>query len=111
MNDETLHAAFESWETLSSTQEEVLAYEARLKHVLDQEAAIREAELRLQEAEREARLKGRQEGRQEGKQEGRQEGLQSTAERMLKEGFDIETVVRLSGLSREQVYELQQKMG
>lgn len=106
MNDETLHAAFESWETLSSTQEEILAYEARLKNVLDQEAAIREAELRMQEAKQ----KALREGRQKGRQEGIQERLQSTAERMLKEGFDMETVIRLSGLSKEQVYELQQKM-
>ncbi|MBO0589479.1 hypothetical protein [Sporosarcina sp. E16_8] len=49
MNDGTLRTAFQSWEALSGSQEEVLAYEARLKKVLDEEAAVREAELREQE--------------------------------------------------------------
>ncbi|MFX8004401.1 hypothetical protein ABTK66_18670, partial [Acinetobacter baumannii] len=43
VNDETLRTAFQSWEMLSGTQEEVLAYQARLKRVLDEEAARREA--------------------------------------------------------------------
>lgn len=93
MKDDTLYTAFQSWETLSSTQEEVLAYEARLKHVLDEEAAIREAKLREIEARR----------------EGMQEGLQMAAKRMLQEGFDVETVVRLSGLSKEQVEKIKKE--
>ncbi|PIC64079.1 hypothetical protein CSV79_08455 [Sporosarcina sp. P13] len=51
MNDETLRSAFESWEALSGTPAEVFAYESRLKRVLDEEAAVREAELRMKEAE------------------------------------------------------------
>lgn len=51
MQDETLHSAFQSWETLSGTPEEMIAYQARLKRVMDEEAAIREAELRKQETE------------------------------------------------------------
>ncbi|PIC64112.1 hypothetical protein CSV79_08645 [Sporosarcina sp. P13] len=50
MNDETLRSAFENWEALSGTPEEFLAYESRMKRVLDEEAAVKEAELRLQEA-------------------------------------------------------------
>src|SRR5699024_3006212 len=52
MKDETLRNAFQNWEELSKTQEEFLAYESRLKRILDEEAAQREAELRIQEAER-----------------------------------------------------------
>ncbi|UTW68359.1 hypothetical protein KHA80_11795 [Anaerobacillus sp. HL2] len=57
MKDEVLKSAFQGWDVLSATQEEVLAYEARLKQVLDEEAARREAELREQEAREEVRKK------------------------------------------------------
>lgn len=45
MKDENLKNAFRNWEELSMTQEEYLAYESRLKRVLDEEAAQREMEL------------------------------------------------------------------
>lgn len=38
MKDESLHEAFGDWEELSMTQEQRLAYESRLKRVLDEEA-------------------------------------------------------------------------
>ncbi len=98
MKDETLRTAFQSWETLSSTQEEILAYEASLKHVLDEEAAIREAELREMKA------------RQEGLQEGQQKEKELTAKRMLQEGFDVETIIRLTGLSNEQVHKIEREI-
>lgn len=90
MKDETLHTAFQSWEELSATQEEILAYEARLKRVLDEEAAQREAELREQEA--------------------RQEEKEITARLLLADGFDVAAVVRLSRLTEEQVIKIQQEM-
>lgn len=51
MKDETLKNAFQTWEELSMTPEEFLAYESRLKRILDEEAAQREMELRKQEIE------------------------------------------------------------
>ncbi|MHA6250905.1 Rpn family recombination-promoting nuclease/putative transposase [Oceanobacillus sp. CAU 1775] len=54
MKDESLKAAFTGWEELSMTQEEFLAYESRLKHILDEEAAKRESELKLEAANRES---------------------------------------------------------
>jgi len=86
MKDGTLHSAFQSWEALSGSQEEVLAYEARLKRVLDEEAAVREAELR--------------------EQKGRQEEKEITARLLLTDGFDVETVVRLSRLTNDQVLKI-----
>lgn|SRR5699024_2153571 len=38
MKDESLREAFHNWEELSMTQEQRLAYESRLKHILDEEA-------------------------------------------------------------------------
>lgn len=51
MKDETLKNAFQNWEELSMSPEEFLAYESRLKRILDEEAAQRELELRKQEIE------------------------------------------------------------
>lgn len=98
MNDGTLRTAFQSWEALSGSQEEVLAYEARLKKVLDEEAAVREAELREQE--------GRKEGRQKGRQEGRQEEKEITARRLLAKGMDIDDVIEVTELNKEQVLKI-----
>ncbi len=67
MKDESLRSAFQSWEELSMTQEQYLAYESRLKRIIDEEAAQREAELRIQAAEKEGLEKGRKEGKKEGK--------------------------------------------
>ena len=50
MKDEVLRDAFISWEELSSTRDGMLAYRSRLKQIMDEESAIREAELREQAA-------------------------------------------------------------
>lgn len=114
MKDKTLQAAFENWETLSGTPEEVAAYQARLKRILDDEAAVREAELRMQDARkkalREGLEEGRQEGRKEGRKEGRQEEKESTARRLLIRGLSVSEVVEITELEEELVLEIQQKL-
>ncbi|PSL48406.1 hypothetical protein B0H94_1046 [Salsuginibacillus halophilus] len=50
MKDEKLQQAFRSWTQLSQTPDEWLAYESRLKQVLDEEAAKRETELAIEES-------------------------------------------------------------
>ncbi|REB08872.1 Rpn family recombination-promoting nuclease/putative transposase [Sporosarcina sp. BI001-red] len=90
MNDETLRDAFQSWETLSGTPDEILAYQARLKLVLDEEAAVREAELREQDA--------------------RQEEREETAKILLLDGFEIKQVVRISRLTEEQVLKIKEEL-
>ncbi|WP_244943918.1 Rpn family recombination-promoting nuclease/putative transposase [Siminovitchia fortis] len=94
MNDETLRTAFQSWEELSGTQEEMIAYEARLKRVLDEEAAVREAELRVQEA------------REKGKEEGKEE----ITRRLLKMKMDVSTIAEITRLPKERVIEIQEEM-
>lgn len=66
MDDETLRKAFHHWEELSMTPEQFLAYESRLKHIMDEEAAKREAELRAQRAEKEGMERGMKRGMKEG---------------------------------------------
>ncbi|WP_240377290.1 Rpn family recombination-promoting nuclease/putative transposase [Bacillus piscicola] len=94
MKDETLKSAFQGWDVLSASTEEVLAYDARLKQVLDEEAAKREAELRVKEAREEAR----------------EATIKETAKRMLKEGLNVEMVAKFTDLSKEQIQILKEEM-
>nr|WP_231514962.1 Rpn family recombination-promoting nuclease/putative transposase [Oceanobacillus salinisoli] len=106
MKDKSLRDAFQHWEELSMSQEQYLAYESRLKRVMDEEAAQREAELRAQEAEREGREKGIKEGREEGDKKARE----AVAKRLLANGEEIDFVVETTELSKERVIELQQEV-
>ena len=40
MKDENLLEAFNVWENLSQSQESILAYQSRLKHIIDEEAKM-----------------------------------------------------------------------
>ncbi|MBM7649383.1 putative transposase/invertase (TIGR01784 family) [Bacillus ectoiniformans] len=91
MKDEKLKNAFQGWDLLSATHEEVLAYEARVKQVLDEEAARIEAELREKEA------------REEGREEGREEEKRSVIKRMLKQGLEVEQIALIVEVSKEDV--------
>ncbi|WP_106494650.1 Rpn family recombination-promoting nuclease/putative transposase [Lentibacillus sp. Marseille-P4043] len=51
MKDKSLRSAFQNWEELSMEEEQRLAYESRLKQVLDEEAYQRNKELFAQEKE------------------------------------------------------------
>lgn len=46
MKDDTLRNAFEQWEALSGTKEDVTAYKARMKKLFDEQSMIIEAEMR-----------------------------------------------------------------
>lgn len=94
MKDEILKHAFKGWDMLSATQEEVLAYEARLKQVLDEEAIKKEAELREQEA----------------LQQGREEGRRTVIKKMLKKGMDVETVATILECSVEEIKQIHQEL-
>lgn len=122
MKDETLRTAFHNWEVLSATQEEALAYEVRLKHILDEEATIREAELREQEALKRGMEKGMERGIQEGIKEGIKEGIregiregekqanEAIARRLLEKGMDLNTIMEITGLDSEQIIKMNKKI-
>ena len=62
---------------------------------------------RMQDEREEGRQEGRQEGRKEGIQEGIQEGMEkgilTTARRMKENNFDISTIIKITGLSKQEV--------
>ncbi|MGE5343871.1 MAG: DUF4351 domain-containing protein, partial [Candidatus Omnitrophota bacterium] len=49
---------------------------------------------------------GKKEGKKEGKEEGKEEGKKETAQNMLKKGFDMETIIELTGLDKDKIDEL-----
>ncbi|EAW37495.1 Rpn family recombination-promoting nuclease/putative transposase [Lyngbya sp. PCC 8106] len=68
---------------------------------------IMEESVTYQELRREAREQGLQEGRVEGLQQGLQQGLQEVALNLLRSGMSLEQVANFTGLSLEQVTQLQ----
>lgn len=98
MKDEYLRDAFNNWNEISVEPENLLAYRARLKQVMDEEAMIREAELR-----EEAAL-------EKGHELGSKQAGEKTARNFLAMGIDVEMVAKGTGLSLEEVKVIKEKM-
>ncbi len=96
MEDKNLCRAFEKWEVLSGTKEEVAAYRARMKRLFDEESMIGEAEMRGEE-------RGREKGREEGRKAGEEKGKEETAMNMWRMGLDIHIIAEATGLTKETV--------
>ena len=98
-NNDTMAEAWGVIKRLSADESARMIAEAREKALMDFNSAIGSA-----------RRKGLQEGRQEGKleglQEGRQEGKLEVARNLLLEKLPVETVIKLTGLSHEEVQRL-----
>lgn len=94
MKDPVLLQAFQTWQELSSTKEQMLQYESRLKHLLDEEAAVIEAEMRAIEA------------KEAGIIEGKTDEKIATAKKMIYKGFDDATIAELTELPLNQVQKL-----
>ena len=95
MQDPVLHQAIAAWEKSSDDPSVREEYFARRKAVLDEMAAVREAELRL----REAIQKGKVEGRAEGKAEVKAE----VAKNLLDMGMEISKVAKATGMTEDEV--------
>lgn len=94
LEDKTLREAFHDWEELSMTPDQFLAYEARLKRIMDEEAAKREAEIRVQKA----------------KKEGVKKAKELIVQRLLANHTEIPYIMELTDLSKEEVLEIQRNM-
>jgi predicted transposase/invertase (TIGR01784 family) len=98
MEDKTAHDAFHNWEMQRGNEDKYWP-----RQVLDKDAAIREAELRIEAARREGIREGKREAIAKIKQ-----AVRDIAKRMLDEGYDIEMVIDTTGLTREQVDKINQ---
>ena len=115
MKDPVLYQAMNAWEETSEDPRIREAYFDRRKAILDEKAAIREAELRLQEALEEGMAKGiaegrakgiaegKAEGKAEGRADGRAEGRAEVAKKLLVLGFEITKIAEATGLSEEEI--------
>src|SRR5699024_4272499 len=84
MNDERIREAFETWEELSRTHDEKIAYESRLKTIIDAEATLENARRR-----------------------GKNEGKLETARNLLKMDIDLKTIIKATRLTKERIKNIQ----
>lgn len=106
MKDERLNEAFQTWEALSGTREQRIAYEGRMKQILDEASIARDKELWEQDKQllEEAQLE-----LEKAKIES-QERMVETARKLLKMGMDVDAIVMATQLSEKQVLEIQQEL-
>ncbi|WP_249872429.1 Rpn family recombination-promoting nuclease/putative transposase [Oceanobacillus saliphilus] len=139
LKDKTLRHAFENWEELSMTQEQYLAYESRLKHIMDEESVQRDNELLMKEVEQikieteqikieteqikieteqikieteQIKIEAEQrvtEAEQRVK-EAEEKAKESLARRLLTKGMEVEFVVESVELTKDKVIEIQRGM-
>ena len=60
-------------------------------------------EQRMYEARRDGRKEGKKEGKKEGIKEGEKKAKLETAKKMLQEGINIETIIKITGLKKEEI--------
>lgn len=95
MKDEHLLQAFNVWEDLSLSQEDIIAYQSRLKYILDEEA-------KLEDVKHMAEQKGIEKGIEKGKEE--------ISKKLLVDGMDIEFICKITGLSVERIEEIKERL-
>ena len=114
MKDENLIDAFGTWEELSQTPETRFAYEMRLKAIIDDEARLSDAKDKGIELGEERGIEkgieiGIELGKEEGKEEGIELGVQKVAREMLAANVDMNMIQQFTGLTLEQIHQLQEK--
>ncbi|MFS0617457.1 hypothetical protein [Priestia megaterium] len=80
--DQVLKKAMDEWERVSQDPEVLLAYEARRKALLDEKSALKRAE---------------------------RKGIIKVALGMIQKGIDEETIIELTGLTKEEIQELRRQ--
>lgn len=115
MKDNHLREAFQAWEELSQDPESIIAYQSRVKNIIDEAATIEDAKYHAEQAGiKKGILKGMQEGIEkgieEGMQKGIQEGMRVIAKKMIAKGNSNEEIVELTNLTIEEIQELRQEI-
>ncbi|MFC9539781.1 Rpn family recombination-promoting nuclease/putative transposase [Lysinibacillus sp. NPDC056959] len=91
MKDEHLLQAFNVWEDLSLSHEDIIAYQSRLKYILDEEA-------KLEDVKHMAEQKGIEKGKEE------------ISKNLLVDGMGIEFICKITGLSVERIEEIKERL-
>ncbi|GLC87276.1 Rpn family recombination-promoting nuclease/putative transposase [Lysinibacillus piscis] len=87
MHDESLRQAFTAWEEMSQTPESIIAYQSRLKYVIDEEANLYDAKMK-------------------GIEQGKEVAIIEFAQKMMAQGFTDEEIVALTDLTLERLQQL-----
>ncbi|MEY9976779.1 hypothetical protein [Lysinibacillus sp. RC79] len=97
MKDEHLLQSFNVWEELSLSQEDVIAYQSRLKYILDEEAKIEDVKYMAE---------------QQGVEKGIEKEKEETANKLLANGMDIDFIckITITGLSTERIEEIKERL-
>ena len=85
------------------THTELKEYEDSLKAYRDVKNSIDTA---LEKGREEGRAEGREEGRAEGRAEGRVEGVIQVARKLLDAGMDVDTIMKMTDLSKGEIEKL-----
>lgn len=96
MKDENLRAAFDTWEEISQSPETILAYQLRLKYILDEEA-------RYIDGINKGREQGVKEGLKKGLEQGRKQEQIELVKKLLNRHEPIEEIMDLLDISREEI--------
>jgi len=93
INNDKVNKAIDIW--LSLSQEEVIAYQSRLKYILDEAAKLEDVKYMAE---------------QKGKIEGKIEEKEETATKLLANGMDIDFICKITGLSTERIKEIKERL-
>ena len=85
------------------TPTELKEYEDSLKAYRDVKNSIDTA---LEKGREEGRAVGREEGRAVGREEGRVEGVIQVAKKLLESGMDVDTILKMTDLSKSEIEKL-----
>ncbi len=105
-NAKGLAEAREKLKEINLSDEELSTYRRYLENLRFEASVAETFRFDIEYAEREGRKKGREEGMEKGEKKGRLEGKIEMAKKSLEEGFSIELIVKLTGLSKEEIEKL-----
>lgn len=91
MRDENIANVFSAWEELNRSKEDVLAYESRLKYILDEEAKLEDVKYMAEK---------------KGKEEGQREKTEEVAQNLLAKKMNVEFIAEITGLTVERIKEI-----
>jgi len=103
MKDNHLREAFEAWEELSQDPESIIAYQSRVKYIIDEAATIEDAKYHAEQV-------GIEKGIQQGMKKGKQEGMREIAKKMIAKGNSNEEIVELTNLTIQEIKVLRQEI-
>ena len=91
--DENIRKAFQAWEEISQDPDNIIAYQSRVKYMLDEAAKIEDAKYYAE---------------QEGIEKGIKQGIEGIAKKMIIKGNSDKEIMELTNLSLAEIQALRQ---